>query len=186
MRGAMTVLAAACLLIGILPGILLRPLASLTQVLIPGGGVPDETLSIARIIPWIAAIILGTTAITALPRRAKRLVPTWGCGLSQLTHRMQYTSTAFSKPIRFVFSWVYKPDRRLERLPPGQPYFPTSISYRSVRTTSYEKALYRPFVDLVLSAAHQLRRLQTGNIQVYLLYIFLTLVSLLILLRFQR
>src|SRR5208337_1367803 len=186
MRGGMTMLAAACLLIGILPGVLLRPLASLTQVLIPGAGVPDEIVSIARIIPWIAAIILGVTALTALLRRVQRMAPTWGCGLSQLTTRMQYTSTAFSKPIRFVFSSVYKPDRTLDNLPADDPSFPVSISYRSVRTTSYEKALYRPFVDHIVSLAHQLRRLQTGNIQVYLLYIFLTLVALLTFLRFQR
>lgn len=186
MRVGMTMLAAACLLIGILPGILLHPLASLGQVLIPGAGVPDEVLSIARIIPWIAAIILGVVVITVLPRRMRRMVPTWGCGLSQLTSRMQYTSTVFSKPIRFVFSAVYKPDRKIERLPTDQPYFAMSISYRSVRTTSYEKALYRPFVDIFVSAAYQLRRLQTGNIQVYLLYIFLTLVALLAFLRIQK
>jgi len=186
MRAGMTTLAAACLLIGILPGVLLRPLASLTQVLIPGAGVPDETLSIARVIPWIAAIILGVAALTALFKGAQRAAPTWGCGLSQLTSRMQYTSTAFSKPIRFVFSSVYKPDRKINRLPSDKPYFPVAISYRSVRTTSYEKAIYRPFVDLIVSTAHQLRRLQTGNIQVYLLYIFLTLVALLAFLRFQR
>ena len=98
---------------------------------------------------------------------------------------MQYTSTAFSKPIRFVFSQVYRPDRKVERLPAGQPYFPVSISYRSVRTTSYERALYRPFVESVVSLAHRLRRLQTGNIQVYLLYIFLALVLLLTFLRFH-
>ncbi len=186
MRVGMTMLAAACLLIGILPGFLLRPLASLGQVLIPGAGVPGDTLIIARVIPWIAAAILGVVVITVLPKRTQRVVPTWGCGLSKLTSRMQYTSTAFSKPIRFVFSAVYRPDRKIERLPASPPYFPVSISYRSVRTTSYEKTLYRPFVDLIVSAAHQLRRLQTGNIQVYLLYIFLTLVSLLIFLRFQR
>ncbi len=186
MRGGMTILAAACLLIGILPGVLLHPLASLTQVLIPGAGVPDEIVSIARIIPWIAAIILATTALTALFKGAQRAVPTWGCGLSQLTSRMQYTSTAFSKPIRFVFSSVYKPDRKIDKFPAGAPYFPVSISYSSVRTTSYEKALYRPFVDLIVSAAYRLRRLQTGNIQVYLLYIFLTLVALLTFLRFQK
>jgi hydrogenase-4 component B len=97
---------------------------------------------------------------------------------------MQYTSTAFSKPIRFVFARVYKVDRRLEVLPRDQPYFPASISYHSARTTSYEKFLYRPFVDGVVTAANQLRRLQTGNIQVYLLYIVLTLVLLLLYLRF--
>lgn len=186
MRGGMIMLAAACLLIGILPGLLLHLLASLAQVLIPGGGVPEETLIIARVIPWTAAIILGIAATAALFKRRKRMVRTWACGLPELTSRMQYTSTVFSKPIRFVFSSVYRPDRKVERLPADQPYFPVSISYRSVRTTSYERALYRPFVEMILSAAHQLRRMQTGNIQVYLLYIFLTLVSLLAFLRFQK
>jgi hydrogenase-4 component B len=186
MRAGMTMLAAACLLIGILPGILLHPLVSLGQALISGSGVPEETLIIARVIPWIAAIVLGVAVVAVLPKCRQRMVPTWGCGLSQLTSRMQYTSTAFSKPIRFVFSAVYKPDRKIERLPSEQPYFPVSVSYRSVRTTSYEKALYRPLVDLFVSAAHQLRRLQTGNIQVYLLYIFLTLIALLAFLRFQQ
>jgi NADH:ubiquinone oxidoreductase subunit 5 (subunit L)/multisubunit Na+/H+ antiporter MnhA subunit len=182
----MIMLAAACVFIGILPGILLRPLASLTQVLIPGAGVPQETLSIARVIPWIAAIIFAVSIAVALSKRRERMERTWACGLPGLTSRMQYTSTVFSKPIRFVFSTVYRPDRMVERLPADQPYFPTSITYRSVRTTSYEKAIYRPFVELFLSAAHQLRRLQTGNIQVYLLYIFVALVSLLAFLRFQK
>ncbi len=60
------------------------------------------------------------------------------------------------------------------------------ITYRSVRTTYYEKAIYRPFAEMILSVARQLRRMQTGNIQVYLLYIFLTLVLLLTFLRFQK
>ena len=186
MRSGMTLLAAACLLIGILPGVFLRPLASLVQGLIPGAGVPQETLSIARIMPWIAAIVLGASAFAASFKRRKRMARTWACGLPSLSSRMQYTSTVFSKPIRFVFARVYRPDRKVEQLPADQPYFPVSISYRSVRTTSYERALYRPFVEVIVSLAHRLRRLQTGNIQVYLLYIFLALVSLLTFLRFQR
>jgi len=186
MRAGTTLLAAACVLIGILPGILLHPLVSLGQALIPGSGVPEETLIIARVIPWTAAIILGVVVIAVLPKRTQRMVATWGCGLSQLTSRMQYTSTAFSKPIRFVFTRVYRQDRKVERLPTDQPYFPVTISYRSVRTTSFEKSLYRPFVESVVWLAQGLRRMQTGNIQAYLLYIFLALVSLLALLRFQQ
>jgi hydrogenase-4 component B len=186
MRGGMALLAAACLLIGIIPGLLLRPLVSLVQVLIPGAGVPEETLSIARVIPWIAAMVLGISAVVALLKRRERIARTWACGLPALSSRMQYTSTVFSKPIRFVFARVYRPDRKVERLPADQPYFPSSVSYSSVRTTSYEKSLYRPFVDLIVSLAQGLRRLQTGNIQVYLLYIFLAVVSLLAFLRFQR
>jgi hydrogenase-4 component B len=121
-----------------------------------------------------------------LLKRRERLARTWACGLPELSSRMQYTSTVFSKPIRFVFAQIYRADRKIERLPADQPYFPVSISYRSVRTTSYERTLYRPFVDLIVSLAHRLRRLQTGNIQVYLLYIFLAIVMLLVFLRFQR
>jgi hydrogenase-4 component B len=186
MRVGMGLLATACLWIGIFPGIFLRPLVSLVQVLVPGAGVPQETVSIARILPWAGAVILGVSITVALFKRRARLVQTWGCGLPQLTSRMQYTSTVFSKPIRFVFSSVYRPDRRIERLPADQPYFPQAITYYSARTTSFERLLYRPLVEMILSAAHQLRRMQTGNIQVYLLYIFLTLVSLLAFLRFQQ
>jgi hydrogenase-4 component B len=185
MRVALLLLGASCIGIGILPGLVLRPLVLLVQVLIPGAGVPEETLSIARVMPWIAAIVFGTGAVVALFKGRERIARTWACGLPELSSRMQYTSTVFSKPIRFVFSRVYRPDRKVETFPSDQPYFPISISYQSVRTTSYERALYRPFVDLIVSLAHRLRRLQTGNIQVYLLYIFLALLSLLIFLRFQ-
>jgi NADH:ubiquinone oxidoreductase subunit 5 (subunit L)/multisubunit Na+/H+ antiporter MnhA subunit len=186
MRVGMWLLGAGCVFIGILPGFVLRPLVSLVQVLVPGAGVPEETLSIARIIPWIAAIVIGTSAVAVLIKRRERITRTWACGLPELSSRTQYTSTVFSKPIRFVFAQVYRPDRKVERIPSDQPYFAVSVSYRSVRTTSYERVLYRPFVESVVSLAHRLRRLQTGNIQVYLLYVFLALVSLLALLRFER
>lgn len=186
MRVGLVLLGAGCLAIGTFPGFLLRPLVTLAQVLIPGAGVPEETLSIARIVPWTAAIVLGTGALVAVFKRRERSARTWACGLLGLSSRMQYTSTVFSKPIRFVFAQVYRPDRKVEELPADQPYFPVSISYRSVRTTSYERVLYRPFVELVVSLAYRLRRLQTGNIQLYLLYIFLALVSLLTFLRFER
>ena len=186
MRAGLVLLGAGCLALGIFPGLLLRPLVTLAQALLPGAGVPEETLSIARIIPWTAAIVLGTGALVALFKRRERLARTWACGLPGLSSRMEYTSTVFSKPIRFVFARVYRPDRKVEELPADQPYFPVSISYRSVRTTSYERVLYRPFVEIIISLAYRVRRLQTGNIQVYLLYIFLALVSLLTFLRFQR
>jgi len=65
----------------------------------------------------------------------------------------------------------------------GQSCFPVSISYRSVRTTSFEKSLYRPAVDAVIATALRLRQLQTGNIQMYLLYIFAALIALLMFMR---
>jgi hydrogenase-4 component B len=186
MRASLSLLAAACVCVGIFPGILLRPLGLVIGGLIPAAGLPADIVSFTRIIPWTAAIVLGIAGMAVLLSGGKRIARTWACGLPGLTSRMQYSSTGFSKPIRFVFARVYRPERKVERLPADQPYFPVSVSYSSVRTTSWERAIYRPFVDLFISIAYQLRRLQTGNIQVYLLYIFLALVCLLTFVRFER
>ncbi|MFI5088072.1 MAG: proton-conducting transporter membrane subunit [Terriglobales bacterium] len=184
MRASMTSLAACCVVIGVAPAFLLRPLGATMAGLVHGAAMPVEALSLARVIPWIAIVVLLLVAAATAAHGVKRLTSTWACGLPGLDSRMQYTSTAFSKPLRRVFSQVYKPDRTVEVAPANAPYFPASITYRSVRTTSYERALYRPAMDAIVSWANSLRRLQTGNIQVYLLYIFLALVVLLLGMRF--
>lgn len=184
MRAAMTILAVACVAIGILPIVLLRPLGQAIQQFVPGSVLPDEAISISRIMPLIAGSVFAVAIAIAGLRRVTRLTPTWACGLGELSPRMQYTATSFSKPIRMVFATVYKPDRKIEVIPPDQSYFPTAVSYRSVRTTSYERLLYRPVVDTVLGIAHRVRRLHTGNVQTYLMYMFFALVLLLLILRF--
>jgi len=185
MRLGMVLLAIACVVIGVLPGLLLRPLGATVQEFLPGATLPEEAVSLATLMPWIALSVTLLVIAIALMRRVKKTVPTWACGLPGLNARMQYTSTAFSKPLRKVFSRVYKPDRAVEVLPAGQPFFPNSISYRSVRTTSFEKSMYRPVVDAVVATAYRLRRLQTGNMQVYLLYIFVALIALLMFMRWS-
>jgi hydrogenase-4 component B len=184
MRAAMMLLAACCVVIGVAPAFLLKPLAATIHGFMPAAEMPQEALALARVIPWIAVVVAGLVVVAIAMRKVVRLTSTWACGLPGLDSRMQYTSTAFSKPLRRVFSQVYNPDRKVEVTPADAPYFPASITYRSVRTTSYEKALYRPAMEAVVSWANSLRRLQTGNIQVYLLYIFLALVALLVGMRF--
>ena len=184
MSASMALLAAACLAIGVVPGLLLRPLAEVAREMLGGAAIPEGAFSIASILPFLAIAVAVLAAATSLLRRRARVTSTWACGLPGLDERMQYTSTAFSKPLRKVFANVYRAERTVEVAPAGAAYFPQAISYRSVRTTSYERALYRPAVDAVVAAAHRLRRLQTGNIQVYLLYIFLALVALLMFARF--
>jgi hydrogenase-4 component B len=189
MSFAMGLLAAACILIGIFPGIALRPLLTVVGTLIPGTSAPPEIEMICRVLPVVSACVVAVILVTfgvLRFRHVLRSVSTWACGLPALTPRMQYAAASFSKPIRQVFRSVYRPDRKIEVLPADQPYFPQAISYHSVRTTSYERSLYRPAIDLVISAARGLRRLHTGNIQAYLLYIFLMLLSLLVYLRFSQ
>ena len=183
MQAGMGVLATACVVIGIFPGLVLRSLGTLTEELLPGAALPPAATSLTVVLPWIALFVLVLVGGFAGFKRAKKLTATWACGLPGLDERMQYTSTAFSKPLRKVFSRVYRAERTLEVVPGDPPYFPVSISYRSVRTTSFEKFLYRPGVDAIVTAALRLRRLQTGNIQIYLLYIFAALIALLMFMR---
>ena len=184
MRAALGLLAGACLVIGIFPTFVLRLLATNARELLGEGAIlPAESFAFSAAMPWLALTVLVMVAGIALLRRGVRSTPTWACGLPALDSRMQYTGTAFSKPVRTVFAKVYRPERSVEVRPDDPAYFPTSISYRSVRTTSFEKALYRPTVEAIVSLGYRLRRLQTGNIQVYLLYIFLALIGVLLFMR---
>ncbi len=184
MGAALGLLATACVAIGIAPGFVVQPLGAVAAQLVPGGALPVEALTLGRVLPWLALGALALVAVFALLRGAARVTQTWACGMPGLNARMQYTSTTFSKPLRRVFAFVYRPERSVQVAPADGAYFPTAISYRSVRTTSYERILYRPLVDAFVAAGYRLRRLQTGNIQVYLLYIFLALVGLLVFVRF--
>lgn len=189
MSFAMSLLAGACVLIGIFPAIALRPLLTAVANLIPGTSAPPEIEMVCSALPVVSACVFGVLVVTIGLLRWKRImrsVSTWACGLPALTPRMQYAAGSFSKPIRQVFRSVYQPDRKVEVLPADRPYFPQAIAYHSVRTTSFERTLYRPAIDLVVTAARGLRRLHTGNIQAYLLYIFLMLLSLLLYLRFSQ
>lgn len=182
------VLAGACLFIGLMPITLIRPLWSVVESMVPGGDF-ENVLRIGSTIQAVALVAVsaavGAVALRFLSRTAVRLSPTWGCGLPTMTTRMQYTATSFSKPLRMVFAWAYRSERKLEISPEDKPYFPETISYHSRRTTSYEQMLYRPVVNSILATARQLRRVQTGNIQWYLLYIFLALVFMLLFMRFR-
>jgi hydrogenase-4 component B len=184
MQAAMGILAGFCVILGIMPGLVLRPLGVLAQGLLHGPELPEAASSISRTLPLVAASVVVLMLVVALVRRVKRFTPTWACGLPGLDSRMQYSSTAFSKPLRKAFTKVYKPERTVEVLYEEQPYFPKAISYRADRTTSFEKSLYQPAVDVIVAMSNRLRRLQTGNIQVYLLYIFLALIALLFFMRF--
>jgi NADH:ubiquinone oxidoreductase subunit 5 (subunit L)/multisubunit Na+/H+ antiporter MnhA subunit len=184
MRAGMTMLAAACLAIGVIPGPFLEWIVAVSDGLIAGASAPEEVAAAGSVAIWAGIAVLAAAALPLLWRSRRRITPIWACGLPSLTTRMQYTATAFSKPIRSVFTTVYKPERKLDVLP--NAYAPVSISYHSVRTTSWEKSLYRPIVEGVVGVASQLRRLQTGNIQGYLLYIFLTLIALLAFVGWRR
>jgi hydrogenase-4 component B len=109
-----------------------------------------------------------------------RRAPTWDCGLRGLTPQMQYTATGFSKPIRMIFKALFRPRREVQREYEFSPYFAKTIRFKAHVEEIFETHIYRPLNRWVLRISRRMRALQAGSIQAYLVYIFITLVLLLL------
>jgi len=192
------VLVAACVFLGLFPTVFLRVLDPLTQQLtglqispqltlanglvlsgVNQAGGTVSTLGIAvlgialMLIPFGLWLVLGQKTKT-------RIGPTWDCGLKGLTPRMEYTATGFSKPIRMIFKALFRPRREVQREYDFSPYFTTSIRFEAHVEEVFETRIYRPLQRLVLRLSRRMRALQAGSLQAYLIYIFITLLLLLL------
>ncbi|MHB8744133.1 MAG: hydrogenase 4 subunit B [Sulfuricaulis sp.] len=188
---AMGLLAGLCLLLGVLPTTVIQALAPVTQLLV-GQTLPSVTIRgwlwLTPLSPKIASysapfVVLGIAFVFGLgyfflKRRAKPATPgyAWECGFGPLNARMQYTSSAFSQPIRQVFAPAWKIEETIEvRREPGPLARATSLRHQlHVYDWSWLKG-YLPIGRLVLAAARRIGVIQTGSIRTYLLYSFVTL-----------
>jgi hydrogenase-4 component B len=112
-------------------------------------------------------------------RSRTRICPTWDCGQRGLTPQMEYTATGFSKPLRMIFKALFRPRREVQREYDFSPYFTTTLRFESHVEEMFQTRIYRPLRWLVLYGSRRLRALQAGSLQAYLIYIFITLLLLL-------
>jgi len=191
-------LAAACVVLGLCPGILLKLLAPLPHQLIgarlsqrmslagglvlSSGAAQGGTVSTLGILLMLVALLAVPVALWTLFARGTRtrIAPTWDCGLRGLTPHMQYTATGFSKPLRMIFKALFRPRREVQREYDFSPYFATTLRFESHVEEVFQTRVYRPLKWLVLRISRRSRALQAGSIQAYLIYIFLTLLALLL------
>jgi hydrogenase-4 component B len=107
---------------------------------------------------------------------------TWDCG-TPLTSRNEYTGTAYSKSIITIFGTIFRPSRELNVRPTASPYVSKEMTYADRIVPLFEKYMYAPAAGAAVSMAKRLGFVQTGSIQAYLAYIFVTLVVLLLIFR---
>ena len=192
------VLTAACLFLGLCPTIFLILLDPVTrqltgeplrsQLTVANGfvlsGVVSDGGTVSTIGITLAALCLALVPFVLwllLARRSQiRTGPTWDCGLKGLTPQMEYTATGFSKPIRMIFKALFRPRREVQREYDFSPYFAKTIRFESHVEEVFEQRIYRPARILILRASRRMRALQAGSIQAYLIYIFITLLLLLL------
>jgi len=79
-----------------------------------------------------------------------------------------------------IFKALFRPHRDVQREYDFSPYFATTIRFESHVEEVFERRLYRPLRVWILRAARRIRALQAGSIHAYLLYIFITLLLLLL------
>lgn len=139
----------------------------------------------------VSTLMLAVTlvALSALPliiwliwgRRGRSVTgPTWDCGLPGLTSENEYTATAFSKPLRMIFSVLFRPRREIQAEYEISPYYPKAIHFESEIEPTFEKNVYEPLKDGILRVARRVRWIQAGSLHAYLAYIFVTLILLLL------
>jgi hydrogenase-4 component B len=133
-------------------------------------------------VPVAAAVLVGLALAGLLSLGAGyavRRAPTWGCG-GELTARMEYTATAFSKPLMMIFHAVYRPTREVETV--GEAHFPREVKYRAEIEPTFERFLYRPLTRGVLGVAERMKVIQAGSLHAYLAYVIVLVLGLVLLL----
>ncbi len=187
MRIPLLLLAAGCAAIGFLAPHAVNLTAGAVYVigwLSPVDLQPQVTFAAAPLFPvvMIACVFLLLLACLAWLRSrllAGRTSPgeTWDCGYVAPTARMQYTASSFAQPLTKMFEPFLRPDRRLHK-PEG--FFPGPVDFATHTDDLFRRDLYRPIFLGIEWLALKLRFLQSGRVQLYVLYIALTLFILLI------
>jgi formate hydrogenlyase subunit 3/multisubunit Na+/H+ antiporter MnhD subunit len=193
---AMFILAALCLVVGILPGLFIDALAPISTALF-GERMPvqigSQWLSIVPIaasrssydglLVFVFIAMSGMLAAFAIHRLASdrlRRAPAWDCGYPDPSPATQYTATSFAEPIRRVFGTVMFRAREQVEMPPPGDTRPARLTVQM--TDPIWDWLYAPLAAAVSTAAERLNRLQFLTIRQFLTLVFCALVILLLVL----
>ena len=193
---AMGIMAAFCLVAGIVPGLFIDMLAPAVASL-AGQRLPlqsgVEWLSIVPIaegrssynglLVFLFMVISGTLAASAIHRFASdrlRRAPPWDCGYPDASPATQYTADSFAQPIRRVFGTVVFRAREHAEMPPPGDTRPARLTVE-LRDLVWD-ALYAPLATGVSFAADRLNHLQFLTIRQFLSLVFAALVILLLVL----
>jgi hydrogenase-4 component B len=111
----------------------------------------------------------------------------WDCGYNSITPRMEITATGFSRSIIMIFKGIFQPTMQhdVEYVDANIRYFSKSKTVILGIVDIYEKYFYHPFDRILYKLSLQVRKIQAGNINAYILYIIITLLGLIIWTRYR-
>jgi hydrogenase-4 component B len=176
-------LAAACVALGLVPGLLVPSLAELA----PGGIAPPggvEVTAVGTSLPTlgIALTLAGALALALLlrGRPTPAPAPVWACG-QPVQAPLSWTSAAFSKPVRLALGGLLRPERSVEATLGNGVV--RRIRHRGAVPHLFDTMLYAPVLRSALAGAAAARRLQSGSLRLYVAYLVGLVLLLLLLAR---
>ncbi|MGO8956463.1 MAG: proton-conducting transporter membrane subunit [Streptosporangiaceae bacterium] len=172
--GAPVVLVGLARAIRTATGVALRP------ILLPGKltVIPAHTDFSGFSPTYLAVFLLAVLVVPILIYRAGRpradpvVVPVWDGGMIDFKPRMQYSAMTFSAPTRVTFEALYRPSVSVRRASDDPAGRSGPVHYESEATPIFERYLYRPVIRAVEWLADFVRPVQSGDVNLYLLYVF--------------
>lgn len=110
-------------------------------------------------------------------RQPEKQTVTWDCGYAAPTTRMQYTASSFAQPIVDLFRACLGTKKEVR---PPEGLFPPTASFESETPEVFREYAFAPVFRALQWLVGRLRWLQHGRVQVYVLYITITLLVLLV------
>ncbi|NLC71758.1 MAG: hydrogenase [Desulfuromonadaceae bacterium] len=181
MKLAMMIPALACIIIGLAPMFLIRPISATTLQLLGRAAFPGADLRPVYInISFGAAVFLGIIVLIlglrTLLYRGKDIVqaPTWGCGFTRPTARIQYTGASYASPLVGFFRAIVPVRESFDGL---KGLFPGLVNYQSLSEDRAEQLSVEAVAQPLVRLMKRLRWIQHGNIQLYIAYIVVAIIA---------
>ncbi len=183
MQGAMLLVAALCAAIGLAPPPAIRAALAAARTLGDLPAAAPGITALANRISMGSALFLGVAALVYLLRqlllfrKKPAASPTWGCGFSRPTARIQYSGTSFAAPVINFYQPLAPVRQRYTGL---HGLFPESARFKSEVEDLALLAAAKWLAGPVQRLTNRLRWLQHGKIQLYIAYIVAALAAMLI------
>ncbi|MDD5721518.1 MAG: proton-conducting transporter membrane subunit [Candidatus Pacebacteria bacterium] len=102
---------------------------------------------------------------------------TWDCGTA-LSPRMEITATGFTRSIILIFRGILKPSIQhdVEYHDAESRYLPKSRAVTLGVENVYNYYFYQPINKIINGLSLRIKNIQTGNINIYISYIFIALI----------
>jgi formate hydrogenlyase subunit 3/multisubunit Na+/H+ antiporter MnhD subunit len=186
MRWPMVGLAAACVAIGLFPAVAIRvvlpSLRLLTREFAPlaAAALAEMGHSVGTIGAGALLLVAGICLAALVRRRlfrgrAVETTVTWDCGYARPTARMQYTASSFAQPLTSLFRLILRTETHAR---PLAGVFPREAALVTETPDAFREAFFRPAFAAIGRTLERFRLLQHGRIQLYVLYVVITLIAL--------